>query len=42
MYLEAADDVRRYHELASTIRSAALDEVKSRDLLRRVAREFET
>ncbi|MBF6173137.1 helix-turn-helix domain-containing protein [Nocardia blacklockiae] len=41
LYLEDADSVRRYHELASAIRSASLDEVKSRDLLRRVAREYE-
>ncbi|NEW42197.1 helix-turn-helix domain-containing protein [Nocardia cyriacigeorgica] len=41
IYLESADDYRRYDELASTVRSTALDEVKSRDLLRRVAREYE-
>ncbi|RDI54247.1 helix-turn-helix domain-containing protein [Nocardia mexicana] len=41
LYLEAAADVRRYHELASVIRSTALDETESRDLLRRAAREYE-
>ncbi|MBB5913292.1 transcriptional regulator with XRE-family HTH domain [Nocardia transvalensis] len=41
LYLEAAEDVQRYHELASVVRGTALDEVKSRDLLRRAAREYE-
>lgn len=41
LYLESADDFRRYDELASVVRSISLDEVKSRDLLRRVAREYE-
>ncbi|MFE3446537.1 helix-turn-helix domain-containing protein [Nocardia sp. NPDC059180] len=41
IYLESADDYRRYDELASTVRSTSHDEVKSRDLLRRVAREYE-
>ncbi|WP_280399087.1 helix-turn-helix domain-containing protein [Nocardia carnea] len=40
LYLESADDVRSYHELASSIRSAALDETQSRDLLRRAARSY--
>lgn len=40
LYLEHADDVRRYHGLASAIRSAALDETQSRDLLRRAARSY--
>ncbi|WP_280266382.1 helix-turn-helix domain-containing protein [Nocardia wallacei] len=41
LYLEKADDVRRYHGLASAIRDASLDESKSRDLLRQVARRYE-
>lgn len=40
LYLEHADDVRRYHELASVIRDAALGEAESRDLLRRTARSY--
>ncbi|MET8871399.1 helix-turn-helix transcriptional regulator [Nocardia sp. NPDC004604] len=40
LYLEDVDDVRRYDGLASAVRSTSLDEVKSRDLLRRVAREY--
>ncbi|WP_227998866.1 helix-turn-helix domain-containing protein [Nocardia australiensis] len=40
LYLEHADDVRRYHEIASAIRSAALDETQTRDLLRRAARSY--
>ncbi|MRH92968.1 XRE family transcriptional regulator [Nocardia sp. SYP-A9097] len=39
-YMEKPDDVRRYHELAEAIRTDALNEVKSRDLLRGVAREY--
>ncbi|MGY4099554.1 helix-turn-helix domain-containing protein [Nocardia sp. R16R-3T] len=41
LYLESTDGVRRYDEIASVIRSTSHDEVKSRDLLRRVAREYE-
>ncbi|WP_459548325.1 helix-turn-helix domain-containing protein [Nocardia sp. X0981] len=41
LYLESTDDVRRYDELASAIRSAAHDEVRSRELLRHIAREYE-
>jgi transcriptional regulator with XRE-family HTH domain len=41
LYLESGEDVRQYDELASLIRSTALDEVRSRELLRRVAREYE-
>ncbi|WP_433491223.1 helix-turn-helix domain-containing protein [Nocardia grenadensis] len=41
LYLESADDIRRYDELASVIRSAAHDEVRSRELLRHIAREYE-
>lgn len=40
LYLENADDVRGYHELASGIRRAALDEPQSRELLRRAARSY--
>lgn len=40
LYLESADDVQRYDGLASEIRNTALDEDESRDLLRRVAREY--
>lgn len=40
IYLEGPDDVRRYHELASAIRSTALNETQTRDLLRRAARSY--
>jgi transcriptional regulator with XRE-family HTH domain len=40
LYLEKPDDVRRYHDLAAAIRTTALDETKSRDLLRRAARSY--
>ncbi|MGI5222379.1 helix-turn-helix domain-containing protein [Nocardia sp. CA-290969] len=40
LYLESEADVRRYDELASEIRSTAHDEVRSRELLRRAAREY--
>ncbi|MGW0049468.1 helix-turn-helix domain-containing protein [Nocardia cyriacigeorgica] len=40
LYLEGAEDVRRYHELASAIRSTALSETQTRDLLRRAARSY--
>ncbi|WP_067667688.1 helix-turn-helix domain-containing protein [Nocardia miyunensis] len=40
LYLEKPEDVRRYHELAEDIRKTALDEAKSRDLLRQVARSY--
>ncbi|WP_433193850.1 helix-turn-helix domain-containing protein [Nocardia sp. CA-107356] len=40
LYLEHADDVRRYHDIASAIRSMALDETHTRDLLRRAARSY--
>ncbi|MFC9995590.1 helix-turn-helix domain-containing protein [Nocardia sp. NPDC127526] len=42
LYLEHADDIRRYHEMASAIRRTALDETHTRDLLRRVARSYVT
>lgn len=42
LYLESVDDIRRYDEIASVIRSAAHDEVQSREQLRQVAREYET
>ncbi|GAB4583956.1 helix-turn-helix transcriptional regulator [Nocardia sp. IFM 10818] len=37
LYLENADDVRLYRQLATDIRDVSLDETKSRDLLRQVA-----
>ncbi|WP_171050265.1 helix-turn-helix domain-containing protein [Nocardia cyriacigeorgica] len=40
LYLEGSEDVRRYHELASAIRSTALSETQTRDLLRRAARSY--
>lgn len=40
LYLEHAADLRRYHELASDIRSSALSETQTRDLLRGVARSY--
>lgn len=42
IYLEHADDVGRYHEFASGLRSTALDETQSRNLLRQVARSYTT
>ncbi|MEU4314492.1 helix-turn-helix transcriptional regulator [Nocardia sp. NPDC024068] len=41
LYLESDEDVRRYDDLASEIRSAAHDDAQSRELLRRAAREYE-
>ncbi|WP_327115729.1 helix-turn-helix domain-containing protein [Nocardia sp. NBC_01730] len=40
LYLEHADGVRRYHDIASAVRSAALDETQTRDVLRRAARSY--
>ncbi|MFI6773627.1 helix-turn-helix domain-containing protein [Nocardia sp. NPDC050412] len=40
LYLENVDDVQRYAELATAIRTACLDETRSRDLLRRAARSY--
>lgn len=40
IYMENGDDVRRYHEIASAIRNSALDETRTRDLLRQVARGY--
>ncbi|WP_328406225.1 helix-turn-helix domain-containing protein [Nocardia sp. NBC_00403] len=40
LYLESADDVRRYAELATAIRSTCVDETRSRDLLRQAARSY--
>ncbi|MTJ64913.1 helix-turn-helix domain-containing protein [Nocardia seriolae] len=39
-YMENADDVRRYHEIASAIRNTALTETRTRDLIRQVARSY--
>ncbi|UGT45327.1 helix-turn-helix domain-containing protein [Nocardia yamanashiensis] len=41
VYIEKPAEVQRYHDLASDIRSTALDESASRDLLRRTAKEFD-
>ncbi|QBS43846.1 helix-turn-helix transcriptional regulator [Nocardia sp. CS682] len=41
LYTEKQDEVRRYYELSEAIRSTALDETSTRDLLRQVARGFE-
>ncbi|WP_157387705.1 helix-turn-helix domain-containing protein [Nocardia terrae] len=41
VYLEKAAEVRRYDELASAIRQTALGENETRDLMRRVAKEFD-
>ncbi|WP_228001128.1 helix-turn-helix domain-containing protein [Nocardia australiensis] len=40
VYLEKYGEVKLYSELASAIRSTCLDEVETRDLLRRVARSY--
>ncbi|WP_043734286.1 helix-turn-helix domain-containing protein [Nocardia asiatica] len=40
LYIEREEDVNSYREASATIQRAALDAVTSRDLLRRVAREF--
>ncbi|MFI6364188.1 helix-turn-helix domain-containing protein [Nocardia sp. NPDC050630] len=40
LYLEHTDDFRRYHDIASAIRSTALDETQTRELLRRAARSY--
>ncbi|MFE3224861.1 helix-turn-helix domain-containing protein [Nocardia sp. NPDC059228] len=41
VYLEKPDEVRLYSELASAIRSSALDGGPTRDLVRRVTKEYE-
>lgn len=41
LYLEKDEDVRRYDEIASAIRGSSLDESRTRDLIRRVARSYE-
>ncbi|WP_458689096.1 helix-turn-helix domain-containing protein [Nocardia tengchongensis] len=40
LYLEKEEDVQRYHELASAVRRSALDETRTRDLLRTVSRSY--
>ncbi|MFF7938497.1 helix-turn-helix domain-containing protein [Nocardia gamkensis] len=40
MYLEREEDVNSYRKASATIQRAALDAVTSRNMLRRVAREF--
>ncbi|MGW4354330.1 helix-turn-helix domain-containing protein [Nocardia sp. NPDC004582] len=42
LYLEHADDVQRYIDIASAVRRTTLDETRSRDLLRQVARSYQT
>jgi hypothetical protein len=42
LYVEKPEEVQRYHEVAEAIRSTALDDTSTRDLLRQVAREFES
>ncbi|MFI6867737.1 helix-turn-helix domain-containing protein [Nocardia sp. NPDC050406] len=41
VYLERPDEVRLYGEFASAIRSASLDEGRTRELIRRVTKEFD-
>ncbi|WP_245720367.1 Scr1 family TA system antitoxin-like transcriptional regulator [Nocardia uniformis] len=41
LYVERLEDVQRYIELAEAIRADTLDEVRTRDLVRQVAREFD-
>lgn len=41
VYLEKPEEVRLYSELAATIRSTSLDERQTRELIRRVTKEFE-
>ncbi|MCC3326988.1 helix-turn-helix domain-containing protein [Nocardia abscessus] len=42
LYLERPEIVQRYTEMASAIRQTALDEKTTRDLLRRVARSYDS
>ncbi|MFE3258536.1 helix-turn-helix domain-containing protein [Nocardia sp. NPDC059229] len=41
LYVERLEDVQRYSELADAIRAETLDEVRTRDLVRQIAREFD-
>ncbi|MFJ4655387.1 helix-turn-helix domain-containing protein [Nocardia sp. NPDC088792] len=41
VYIEKREVVQRYHEFAEAVRRTALDEVRTRDLLRQAARRFE-
>ncbi|MGW4532236.1 helix-turn-helix domain-containing protein [Nocardia sp. NPDC004340] len=41
LYVERREDVERYVELTQAIRAETLDEVRTRDLIRQVAREFD-
>ncbi|GAB2530997.1 helix-turn-helix domain-containing protein [Nocardia heshunensis] len=41
LYVERHEDVQRYSELAEAIRAETLDEVRTRDLIRQAAREFD-
>lgn len=40
LYIERPELVQRYHDFADAVRRTALDETKSRDLIRQVARRF--
>ncbi|MFQ6327451.1 DUF5753 domain-containing protein [Nocardia sp. CWNU-33] len=42
LYVEKQEDVQRYHEVAEAIRNTTLDATSTRDLLRQVARGFES
>ncbi|AYF78295.1 XRE family transcriptional regulator [Nocardia yunnanensis] len=42
LYIEKREVVERYHEFAEAVRQTALDETQSRDLLRQVARRFDS
>ncbi|MEV6099746.1 helix-turn-helix transcriptional regulator [Nocardia sp. NPDC051981] len=41
LYVERLEDVQRYSELAEAVRAKTLDEVRTRDLVRQIAREFD-
>ncbi|MEC3953202.1 helix-turn-helix transcriptional regulator [Nocardia sp. CDC153] len=42
LYIEKREVVERYHDFAEAIRRTALDETRSRDLLRQAARRFDS
>ncbi|MBL1073669.1 helix-turn-helix domain-containing protein [Nocardia sp. 2] len=42
LYIEKRDVVERYHEFSEALRRTALDEMSTRDLLRRAARRFDS
>ncbi|WP_067474202.1 helix-turn-helix domain-containing protein [Nocardia amamiensis] len=41
LYVDKPEEVQRYYKLADAIRADALDETRTRDLLRQAAREYE-